>query len=256
MDIGNTNITFGIYQEKNLVFDWRIFTDKNKTSDEYGFTFREILKFGNIDPEMIDDCIIASVVPNLMHTIPNAFRKYLHLDPFIVEEDTYLGIENAYGKPSEVGADRLVNAVCGCEKYHPPLIIVDIGTAVTFDYISKDRKYYGGAIAPGIGIASEALFLRAAKLSKVELEVPKKVIGNNTEESIQSGLVYGYISLIDGIIERMMKESHHTKEDVTVICTGGFSSLIAKNSKYIQRIDKQLTLEGLRIIYELNKGRI
>ncbi|MDO5754616.1 MAG: type III pantothenate kinase [Tissierellia bacterium] len=253
IDIGNTNIVFGIFDQKELFFDWRISTDKHKTSDEYGLVFQQIFTFAGIAPEEIKETIICSVVPNLMSTFVRACERYLKVHPFIVDTNMKMNIKNKYHNPKEVGADRLVNAVAAVEKYGGPIIIVDIGTAITFDYINRENEYLGGAIFPGIGISSEALFLKTAKLPKVELELPQSVIGTTTIDSIQSGLVYGYIGLIDQIIHRIMEEEQLKEDEVEIIGTGGYSLLIAKNSKYIGKVDKMITLDGLRLIYEMNK---
>lgn len=253
VDVGNTNIVFGVYEEDQLLYDWRIATEKNRTSDEYGLLFEQIFKYHGLCPKSVDDVIISSVVPTLMHTLSAMSIKYFSKKPIIVGPGVKTGMNIKYDNPKEVGADRIVNAVAGYEKYGGPLIIVDFGTAITFCAISKEGDYLGGAITPGITISSEALFLRTAKLPKVELVKPDTVVAKNTVNSIQSGLIYGYIGLVDYIVERMMEEMKGEGEVKTVLGTGGFSSLIAKESKYLNKIDKLLTLDGLRIIYERNK---
>ena len=253
IDVGNTNIVFGIYNGSELRYDWRIATDKDRTSDEYGLLFEQIFKYNGINISDIKDVVISSVVPPLMHTLPAMSRRYFKKEPIVIGPGIKTGINIKYDNPKEVGADRIVNAVAAYEKYGGPLIIVDFGTANTFCYINKEGDYLGGAITPGIRISSEALFMRTAKLPKVELLKPEKVIGRNTVNSIQSGLVYGYIGMVDFIIEKMMKEMNVEHKDIKVVATGGFSTLIASESKYIKIIDKMLTLDGLRIIYERNK---
>lgn len=176
------------------------------------------------------------------------------IEPLIVDENIKTGIVNKYASPREVGVDRIINAVSACKKYSTPVIIVDIGTAITFDYISENKEYLGGAIAPGIAISSEALFMKTAKLPKIEIEMPDKVIGDSTVKSMQSGVVFGFIGLIDYIIEKILEEKNKTKDEVTIIATGGFSYLIAKQSKYITIIDKLITLDGLKIINDLNRN--
>lgn len=251
IDVGNTNIVLGIFKGKELLYDWRISTEKDRTSDEYGLLFEQIFKFNNIDIEELEDVIISSVVPPLMHTLPAMSLKYFNIDPLVVGPGVKTGMNIKYDNPKEVGADRIVNAIAAYEKYGGPLIIIDFGTAITFCAISKEGEYLGGAITPGIKISTEALFMRTAKLPKIEIVKPDKVIGTNTTNSIRSGVVYGYIGMVDYIIEKMIEEMGEDK--VNVIATGGFSNLIASESKYIKTIDKLLTLEGLRIIFERNK---
>lgn len=253
IDVGNTNIVFGVYKGKNLLYNWRITSDKDRTSDEYGLLFDQIFKFNGLRLEDVKDIIISSVVPPLMHTLPTMSRRYFNIEPIVVGPGIKTGIDIKYDNPKEVGADRIVNAISGYEKYGGPLIIVDSGTAITFDAVGIDGSYLGGVITPGIKISSEALFLRTAKLPKVEIAKPEKVIGKNTVNSIQSGLVYGYIGMIDYILERIIKEMDYKEKYVKVIATGGFSNLISNESKYIDIIDSLLTLEGLRIIYERNR---
>jgi type III pantothenate kinase len=253
IDVGNTNIVFGVYEDKKLINNWRISTDRNKTSDEYGILFEQIFRFHGLCTEDVDDVIISSVVPPIMHTLITMSIKYFGKKPMLIEPGIKTGINIKYDDPRELGADRIVNAVAAYNKYGGPLIIVDFGTAITFCVISKNGDYLGGAIAPGIKISSEALFSRTSKLPKVELVKPKNVIGKNTVNSIQSGLIYGYVGLVDYIIERIIDELKEEGEVKNIIATGGFASLIGTESKYINRIDKLLTLEGLRIIYEKNK---
>lgn len=248
IDVGNTNIVFGVYEGKKLINDWRISTDRNKTSDEYGILFEQILKYHGLYPKDVDDVIISSVVPPIMHTLITMSIKYFGKKPMLIEPGIKTGINIKYDDPRELGADRIVNAVAAYSKYGGPLIIVDFGTAITFCVISKNGDYLGGAIAPGIKISSEALFSRTSKLPKVELVKPKNVIGKNTVNSIQSGLIYGYVGLVDYIIERIMEEIKDQEGVVeNIIATGGFASLIGTESRYINRIDKLLTLEGLQI---------
>ncbi len=253
IDVGNTNIVFGLYDGKKLEFDWRISSDKDRTSDEYGLLFDQIFRYNDISILDIEDVIISSVVPTLMHTLPAASIKYFKKEPIVIGPGVKTGMNIRYDNPREVGADRIVNAVAAYEKYGGPVIVVDFGTANTFCFISKEGDYMGGVITPGIKISAEALFLRTAKLPKVELLKPEKVIGKNTVSSIQSGIVNGYIGMVDHIIELMMQEMGVVHEEISVVATGGFSQLIASQSKYIKKIDKMLTLDGLRIIYERNK---
>lgn len=252
IDVGNTNIVFGVYKADELLYNWRITSDKDRTSDEYGLLFDQIFKFNGLKLEDVQKIIISSVVPPLMHTLPTMSRRYFNIEPIVVGPGIKTGIDIKYDNPKEVGADRIVNAVSAHKKYGGPLIIVDSGTAITFDAVGLDGSYLGGVITPGIKISSEALFSRTAKLPRVEIAKPQKIIGKNTVNSIQSGLVYGYIGMIDYILENMIKEMDYGNRDVKVIATGGFSSLVSNESKYIDIIDGLLTLEGLKIIYEMN----
>ncbi|MDY6065293.1 MAG: type III pantothenate kinase [Finegoldia sp.] len=253
IDIGNTNIVFGVFNDENLVFEWRISTDKNKTSDEYGLLFKQVLAYSNIKDDNVGQIIIGSVVPDLTSTIVRAMSRYFKIKPMIVDSDTYIGIANKYTNPEEVGVDRLINCVAAFNIYKGASLVVDIGTAISFDYINENGEYLGGAIAPGLGIAAQALFSKTAKLPKIELEKPESFIGTTTEQSMQSGLVNGYIGLVDYLIEGMLKEKQKSESDVNIIATGGFSKLIMQSSRYIKKIDKMLTLEGLKIINDLNR---
>ncbi|MDD4725419.1 MAG: type III pantothenate kinase [Tissierellia bacterium] len=255
IDVGNTNIVFGLFRDKELVFDWRIASDVGRTSDEYGLLFDQVFNHNKISIDDIGDVIISSVVPTLMHTLSASAVKYLNRQPIIVEPGVKTGMNINYDNPKEVGADRIVNAVAAFEKYGGPVIIVDFGTANTFCYVNKEGDYCGGIISPGIKISAEALFLKTAKLPKVELVKPDNIIGKNTVNSIQSGLVFGYIGMVDFIIERMIHEIGCDEKEIKVVATGGFSTLISSESKYIKVIDKMLTLDGLQIVYERNKSK-
>lgn len=253
IDVGNTNIVFGIYEDENLLYDWRIASLKDRTSDEYGLLFNQVFQLNDIEIKNIESIIISSVVPPLMHTLSTMCKKYFNINPIIIGPGVKTGMHIKYDNPKEVGADRIVNAVAGYEKYGGPLIVVDFGTAITFDSISKEGDYLGGVITPGINISTEALFLRTSKLPKVEIVKPTKIIGKNTINSIQSGIMYGYIGMVDYIIEKMIEEMDSNVEEIKVIATGGFGGLIGNESKYIEKVDKMLTLDGLRIIYERNR---
>lgn len=253
VDIGNTNTVIGVFRKHNLLFDFRIGTDPMRTSDELLVTINELLQINKISKEDIEDIIIASVVPNLVYSWQSASMKFFGKKPLVVGEGTKTGMNIKVDNPKEVGADRIVNAVAAYEKYKSPMIVVDLGTATTFDVINSAGDYIGGPIAPGIKISSEALFMRTAKLPKIELHPPKRAIEKNTSENMNSGIVYGYIGLIDNIIEKMIEELKEMGEDLNdlkIISTGGYSYLLANASKYIEIVDRDITLEGLRIIYE------
>lgn len=253
IDVGNTNIVLGIFKGKKLVYDWRISTDREKTADEYGLMLMQIMDSQNIKIDNINDIIISSVVPNIMDIFPEICEKYFNIKPIIIGPGVKTGMNILYDNPKEVGADRIVNGVAAFEKYGGPLIVIDLGTAITFDVINEKGEYLGGAIAPGIKIAADSLFVRASKLPKVEIVKPEKVIGKNTVNSMQSGIVYGYIGLIDTIIEKIIEEFKTTKDKIKIVATGGFSKLITNESKYIKTRDEMLTLDGLKIIYNRNK---
>ncbi len=250
-EVGNTNMVLGIYKDKKLIKDWRINTDKEKTSDEYGMLISNLFKYDDVDMDDIEDVIISSVVPNVMHSLENFCIKYCNKKPLVVGPGIKTGLNIKYDNPKQVGADRIVNAVAGIEKYGYPLILVDFGTGTTFCAISEKGEYLGGTIAPGIKISSEALFQRASKLPRVELQKPGMAICKSTVSAMQSGIIYGYVGLVEKIIS-MMKEELNCGP-VKVVATGGLSSLIASETDSIDYVDKFLTLEGLRVIYEKNK---
>lgn len=249
IDVGNTNIVLGIYRENRLVHDWRVMTDREKTADEYGILLQNLFAIRHVTLEAVTAIIISCVVPPLVRVLEQLCNTYFHLRPLFVRPDIKLGMPIGYANPHEVGADRIVNAVAAFDKHRRSLIIIDFGTATTFDYISPRGEYVGGAIAPGIQIASEALFQKASKLPRVEFVVPQRVIGRDTVTSIQAGIVYGYIGLVDGIVSRMKAE---VADEPLVIATGGLAGLIAPYSTTINEVDELLTLRGLKIIYDLN----
>lgn len=250
VDVGNTNIVLGVFEGKNLVYNWRISTNKDKTSDEYGIQIRVLFHYSGVKYEDIEAVVISSVVPPVMPALERMALKYFGIKPLVVGPGVKTSMPIRYDNPKEVGADRIVNAVSAYEIYGGPLIVVDFGTATTFDAISKEGEYIGGAIAPGIGISTEALYTKAAKLPRIELTKPKTVIGKTTVTSMQSGIIYGFVGQTDGIITRMKKEMGG---QAFVVATGGLAELISKESQSIDKVDPNLTLEGLRLIYERNK---
>lgn len=250
VDIGNTNIVFGLYDANRLCTHWRIRTERNRTVDEYWVLVNEFILLNNITTGTIDDIVISCVVPPLIPVFEELSRKYFKTAPLIVGPGIKTGIPILYKNPAEVGADRIVNAVAGLEKYGGPLIIVDFGTAITFDAVSKKGEYLGGAIFPGLQISMEALYKSTAKLSPVDLVKPEHVIGKSTMESIQAGAIYGFVGMIENIVEKMQEELGQT---VKVIGTGGLLRVIADQVPKIEIIDPFLTLEGLKILYDRNR---
>jgi type III pantothenate kinase len=252
IDVGNTNTVLGLYDGDKLIHDWRIRTVVDHTIDEYGMLIYNLYKTSRISSRrIIKDIIISCVVPPMLNILEPLCRKYFDIKPLIVGPGVKTGMPIFYDNPKEVGADRIVNAVAGYEKYKRDLIIVDFGTATTFDYVSKKGEYMGGCISPGIMISSEALFERAAKLPRVELSKPKAVVGKDTISSMQAGIMFGYAGLVDGICERIEAE---VKSDPLVVGTGGLARIVAPETKSIRVVDEMLTLEGLRIIHLRNQA--
>ncbi|MDN4070677.1 type III pantothenate kinase [Paenibacillus sp. FSL R5-0407] len=250
VDVGNTNIVLGIYRGRELLHHFRIGTNRQSTVDEYGVLIYDLFQMSKIDVREIEGVIISSVVPPLMHVLEELCEKYLHRKPLIVGPGIKTGLNLRYENPREVGADRIVNAVAAIEQYGGPLVVVDFGTATTFDCVDAKGNYLGGAIVPGIGISTEALYQRASKLPRIELEKPKKVIGRNTVHAMQAGIIFGYAGQVDGIVERIRREM---EAEPKVIATGGLAELIASEASSIQEVNPWLTLEGLRLIYERNQ---
>lgn len=251
IDIGNTNIALGVTDKGNILDHWRIRTERDATADELGIIVRNLFGSAGISMEDIQHIIISCVVPPLLNAFKMFSQRYFKIDPMIVGPDTDLGMPNLYNNPKEVGADRIVNAVAAYDKYHTALVIIDFGTATTFDYVSQEGSYIGGAIAPGVLISCEALFQKTSKLPRVEIFVqPKSVIARDTVSSMNVGIIYGYAGLVDGIVNRMKKES---REKVTVVATGGLAPLLSDVSETIDHVETFLTLEGLMKIFERNK---
>ncbi|AIY80262.1 type III pantothenate kinase [Clostridium botulinum] len=252
VDAGNTNIVLGVYKDKKYIASWRISTEGNKTSDEYSIQIMQLLNLNNLNPEDVKGIIVSSVVPNIMHSLENMLRRCFGQEPIIVGPGIKTGINIKYDNPKEVGADRIVNAVAAFEIYKRPVIIIDFGTATTFCSVTENGDYLGGCICPGLRISADALFERAAKLPRVELEVPKKVICKNTVSSIQSGVLFGYIGQVEYIVKKMKEEMNDGIEPY-VIATGGLANLIANETDAIDEVDSDLTLEGLKILYQKNR---
>lgn len=251
MDVGNTNIVLGVYDGKKLLVSWRMATDKERTSDEFGMFIVSLFEHEKLDVQDVEAIIIASVVPPIMYSLEHGIRKYFKKDPILVGPGIKTGINIKYENPREVGADRIVNSVAGYEIYGGPVIIVDFGTATKFEAISSKGEYLGGVICPGVKIAADALFQKASKLPRIELSKPEFVIGKNTVANLQSGIIFGHIGQVDYIVNRIKKEMK--EENIKVVATGGLARLIASEVESIDEINGQLTLDGLRIIYERNK---
>ncbi len=252
IDIGNTQIVFGVFDRQTLRNSWRIATDHTKTTDEYGIMFASLIRESGISSKKIRGTIISSVVPPLTQTLESMVETFLHHSPLVVSSDFPFGLTLEYANPQEIGTDRLVNAAAAFERYRTHLIIVDFGTATTFCTVTKDGRYLGGAIAPGLKSAADTLHTHTAKLPNVELTRPKSVIGTDTASSIQSGLLFGYAGLVDELVTRIEQEIGHS---TTVIATGGLAPDLAPISQTIQEIRPSLTLEGLELLFRRKTGQ-
>lgn len=254
VDVGNTNITFGVYEKEKLLTTFRMTTKIPRTSDEYGIVIRELLSSNRIDVEEIRGSIIASVVPNVMHALENAMVRYINSKPLIIGPGIKTGIHIATENPREIGADRIVDLVAGYEKYGGPILVMDFGTATTYDLITEDGRFTAGITAPGIRISAKALWEDTAKLPEIEIKKPKSILAGETISSMQAGLVYGQIGQTEYIVEQVKKEAG--LPELKVVATGGLGRIIADETESIDIYDPFLTLEGLRLIYERNtKGK-
>jgi len=250
MDVGNTQTTVGLYRGETLIHHWRLTTARHRSQDEWGTLFHSLFRFNDLPMDEVNGVAVCSVVPPADLPIRDMVKRYFGQSPLFIAPGIKTGLKIHYDSPTEVGADRVVNAVATFHKYKAPAIVVDLGTATTFDMLGETGDYLGGVIAPGLGISAEALFERAAKLPKVEILKPARVIGRSTVASMQSGLFWGYVGLIEGILKRMKREYGEVK---TVVATGGLAPIVAPEVKAIDAVDEDLTLEGIRLLFEKNR---
>ena len=251
VDIGNTNITFGVFAGEELRATWRMATNVNQMADEYAALLLNLVHHQGLDASDIKEIALCSVVPPLLATFEELFERYFHTSPLVIGPGIKTGVRIRQDNPREVGADRIANAAAAHHLYGGPVIIADLGTATTFDVVSKEGDHIGGVIATGIGTAAEALYTRAAALPRIELVCPKKAIGTNTIAAMQSGIIFGYVGLIEGIVARIQKE---LGEKALVVATGGYAELIARETEVIDQVNPDITLVGLRLIYQMNKA--
>ncbi len=251
LDVGNTNIMMGVYAGEELISSWRLSTDRGRTADEYAALIRALFGSANLDLKSVTGVVISSVVPPMMMPLNRFCERYLGFEPVVVGPGTKTGMDIRFDDPREVGADRIVNGVAAYHRYGGPVIVVDFGTATTFDFIDENGAYLGGAIAPGIGISTEALFDRASRLPRVDLVRPPRVIGRNTVHSMQSGFVYGFAGQVDALVMRIAAEAGPPSP--RVVATGGLARIIAPECRTVSDVDSLLTLEGLRLVYERNR---
>ncbi|WP_196220231.1 type III pantothenate kinase [Terrilactibacillus tamarindi] len=249
-DVGNTNMVIGVYNDDKLIEHWRISTSRDKTEDEFAMVIKDLFNHVGLTFSDFTAMIISSVVPSIMFSLERMCDKYFHVTPLIVGPGIKTGLNLKYDNPRELGADRIVNAVAAIHHYSSPLIVIDFGTATTFCYINEKGHYMGGAIAPGINISTEALYEKASKLPRIEIVKPPHIVGKNSIHAMQSGILYGYVGQVEGIVSRMKKQS---VEEATVVGTGGLCSLIASETDVIDYIDPFLTLKGLYLIYKRNQ---
>jgi len=256
LDVGNTNTVLGVFasteggRNRPLLAHWRVATNRTQTVDEYGVLFRNLFIMADLRAAEVDSVVIASVVPPLDSTLREVSERYFKSKPLFIEPGVKTGLPVRIDNPAEVGADRVVNSIAALDKYGAPCVVVDFGTATNFDVVSPQGEYVGGVIAPGIGISADALFTRTARLPRVAIREPERVIGSNTVACLQSGLYYGYLALVDGILERLLAE---LAAPAKVVATGGLASLFGRSSRYITEVDELLTLEGMRIVWERNR---
>lgn len=251
INIGNTNLKFGVFDGEQRLHQWRAATKHNRTADEYGILLSRFFRMAGLEPEQIAGCIIASVVPPLTAACVTMSRHYLKTEPLVVGPGTRTGMRILYDNPTHLGTDRVVDAVGARDRYSVPVIVIDFGTATTFNVIDSNGDYRGGAIAPGVEIAAEALVNAAAQLPRIELNFPPRVTATNTIEAMQSGVLYGYLGLIEGMVRRLKDE---WGDDATVVATGGLAGVVAERTQAVDVVDQDLTLEGLRVIWELHQA--